>query len=147
MKRLNEPRRAYERYSHSPDERNYLAQQGLQAVQSSNVSAVGVIDNNLIIRFINGSLYVYYGQEDKFDNILRSNSKGHWVWVNLRRKPVRYEKIGTLPLPSDEQLEDEDIFNLVEREAVETERAFKAMGLYIPQSQGIDFVSLNGLLK
>ena len=44
------------------------------------------------------------------DKLLKSNSKGKWVWNNLRRKKVKYEKVGNLPLKRDWKVEDEELF-------------------------------------
>lgn len=110
MRRLDEPRRDYQRYRHDPNEKMFLANNGLQHVLSSNVSAFGVDGDDLIVRFHNGSLYQYTGVGDLYSSALTSNSKGKWVWRNLRRKPVMYRKIGVLPLPDDLGLTDEEIF-------------------------------------
>ncbi len=110
MRRLDEPRRDYQRFRHTPSEKLHLANNGLQHVLSSNVSAFGVDGNDLIVRFHNGSLYQYEGVADLYEKALQSNSKGKWVWRNLRRKPIIYRKIGSLPLPDDIGLTDEDIF-------------------------------------
>ena len=107
---LKDEGRDYRRLSHTTTERLYLKQQGFQHVQSSNVSAVARRDDDLIIRFHNGSLYRYSGQGERVDDILKSNSKGKWVWRHLRRKRVAYEKIGTLPLPDDIGITDDDLF-------------------------------------
>lgn len=114
MTKLEDSHRPYQRYRHSPQEKLYLEENGLQHVLSSNVSSVGVSNNDLVIRFHNGSLYIYYGMGDRFDKIMASNSKGHWVWQYLRRPKVAYAKIGTLPLPDDIGISDEDIFKDLE---------------------------------
>lgn len=107
--------RDYRRYRHSSDETAYLASRGLQHVLSSNVSAVGIIDDDLIIRFHNGSLYLYEGMASSFESIMRSNSKGRWVWQHLRRARVPYRKIGTMPLVDDIQASDDDLMELGNR--------------------------------
>ena len=91
-----------QRFRHTPLEKTQLARKGFIAVESSNVSAVSRDEKHLYIRFHNGQVYKYYNQADKFDDILGSNSKGEWVWKNLRRKPVRYSRMGVLPLSNDE---------------------------------------------
>ena len=111
---LKDEGRDYQRYSHTTTERLYLKKQGFQHVQSSNVSAVARRDDDMIIRFHNGSLYRYSGQGERVDDILKSNSKGKWVWRHLRRKRVPYEKIGTLPLPDDLGITDDDLFKDLE---------------------------------
>ena len=114
MTLLQDLNRDYRRYSHSPRERTYLGLNGLQHIQSSNVSAVGVRGESLIIRFHNGSMYEYPNQASQYDNMLQSNSKGKWVWRNLRRKNVLYKKIGVLPLPDDIGVTDEEIFQEID---------------------------------
>ena len=100
-------------------------------VRSSNVSGVGVSDNDLIIRFHNGSLYQYSGMGKRFDDMLKSNSKGHWVWVHLRRKNVPYKKIGSLPFDTDTQVSDEDIFTLVDQEGLEVAQRLAQLGVTV----------------
>ena len=114
----------------SPEQKIQLANAGLQWVTSSNVSGVGVDGDDLIIRFQNGALYRYSGVGDKFDNMMKALSKGHWVWVNLRRKNVPYQKIGTLPFKGD--IETDDIFKLIEQEGMEVQARLEALGLFIP---------------
>lgn len=46
---------------------------------SSNVSAVGTDGDDLIVRFVNGSLYQYSKVADLYRPMLESNSKGHFV--------------------------------------------------------------------
>ena len=114
MELLQDLNRDYRRYSHSPRERTYLGLNGLQHIQSSNVSSVGVKGESLIIRFHNGSMYEYPNQASQYENMLKSNSKGKWVWRNLRRKNVLYRKIGVLPLPDDIGVTDEEIFQEID---------------------------------
>lgn len=114
MELLQDLNRDYRRYSHNPRERAFLGLQGLQPVQSSNVSSVGVKGEDLLIRFHNGSVYSYRNKADQFDNILKANSKGKWVWRNLRRRNAQYTKLGVLPLPDDIGVTDEDIFQEID---------------------------------
>jgi len=114
MELLQDLNRDYRRYSHSPRERTYLGLNGLQHIQSSNVSSVGVKGESLIIRFHNGSMYEYPNQASQYESMLKSNSKGKWVWRNLRRKNVLYRKIGVLPLPDDIGVTDEEIFQEID---------------------------------
>lgn len=110
MELLQDLNRDYRRYRHNPRERSYLGLQGLQPVLSSNVSAIGVRGDSLLIRFHNGSVYSYRGKANDYDNLLKSNSKGKWVWRYLRRKNAMYEKLGVIPLPDDIGVTDEEIF-------------------------------------
>jgi hypothetical protein len=114
MELLEDLNRDYQRYRFTPRERAFLGLQGLQPVLSSNVAAVGVRNTELLIRFHNGSVYSYRGKADQYENILKSNSKGKWVWRNLRRKNAPYEKIGVIPLPDDIGVTDEDIFQEID---------------------------------
>ena len=114
MELLEDLNRDYQRYRFTPRERSFLGLQGLQPVLSSNVAAVGVRNTELLIRFHNGSVYSYRGKADQYENILKSNSKGKWVWRNLRRKNAPYEKIGVIPLPDDIGVTDEDIFQEID---------------------------------
>ncbi len=114
MIKLEDKGRDYQRYRHSAMEKIYLANNDLQHVLSSNVSAIGVAEGDLIIRFHNGSMYQYKGIGDKFKDIMASNSKGKWVWRNLRKKYVQYKKIGVLPLPDDIEVTDDEIFKEID---------------------------------
>lgn len=131
---LEDKNRKYRRYRPNEVERIQLANNGLQWVLSSNVSAVGVNGDDLIIRFHNGSLYEYNGQGDRFEDIMRSNSKGHWVWVNLRRKNVPYRKIGALPLREDITLTDEEIMGAIDIEGINVQAMLSSLG-FIPLEQ------------
>lgn len=131
----------------SAEQKVQLAEAGLQWVTSSNVSGVGINDDDLIIRFLNGSLYRYPGQAKLFDAMMKASSKGHFVWVKLRRPKLPYEKIGTLPFKQDADFTDDDIFKLVELEGLAVEDRLRALGLFIPTlTNGLDLIGLNGLL-
>lgn len=107
--------RDYRRWRHSNEEKIYLASRGLQHVLSSNVSAVGISDDDLIIRFHNGSLYRYDNMASRFRDIMTSNSKGKWVWRHLRRAGVPYQKIGSLPMKDDLKLDDDEMLEIGNR--------------------------------
>ena len=93
----------------SQESRSQLRQAGFTWVLSSNVSGVAQRDDGLYIRFHNGSVYRYPTQADKFENILNAESKGRWVWNNLRRTNVAYSKIGALPMEEDIDVDDEEV--------------------------------------
>jgi hypothetical protein len=114
MELLQDLNRDYRRFRHTPRERSFLGLNGLQPVLSSNVSAVGVKGEDLIIRFHNGSVYAYRNRGNDYDKILQSNSKGKWVWRFLRRTNAFYEKLGMIPLPDDIGVTDEDIFQEID---------------------------------
>lgn len=118
MQLLEDFNRDYQRYRHDIKEKAFLGLNGLQHVLSSNVSSVGVKDDKLIIRFHNGSMYEYPGKADDYEKLLNSNSKGKWVWRNLRRKKTAYKKIGVLPLPDDHRVTDDDIFQEIDNRYV-----------------------------
>ena len=89
---LEDKNREYKRFRPNVSEKIQLANNGLQWVLSSNVSALGTNEDSLIIRFHNGSFYEYPNQAKLFEDMLKSNSKGHFVWVKLRRPKVAYKK-------------------------------------------------------
>jgi|LGOV01.1.fsa_nt_gb hypothetical protein len=132
MELLVDKNRVYKRYRPSADEKIKLKNNGLQWVLSSNVSAVGTIGNDLVIRFINGSLYQYPNQAKLFEPMLKSNSKGHYVWVKLRKPQVAFNKIGSLPLDTDTDVTDDELLKLVDDRGKATEQKLLDMGMFIP---------------
>lgn len=104
---------AQRRYRHTADDKLWLARQGFRAVNSSNVSALGVFGDDLYIRFLNSAVYRYPKNAELFDVIMRSISKGRAVWRHIRRAGVPYERVGDIPIP--EKIETKDLFNQVER--------------------------------
>lgn len=126
MYRLQDKNRKYKRFNHTPAEKQYLDNRGLRAVQSSNVSAVGRVNDDLIIRFHNGSVYRYPDNGHLLDDMLASSSKGKFVWDRLRgrrkgRHMVPYDKpggLGKIPLPDDIDVTDEEIFAELDRRYV-----------------------------
>jgi len=114
MELLEDKGRKYQRFRFTPRERAFLSLNGFQPVLSSNVAGVGVRENNLMIRFHNGSVYEYINQANRYDDILQSNSKGQWVWRNLRRRNIPYKKVGALPLADDIGVTDEQIFQEID---------------------------------
>ena len=133
MIRLEDKGRKYKRFRPSPSEKIQLANSGLQWVLSSNVSAIGMDGEDLIVRFHNGSMYRYIGAGKLYDDMLKSNSKGHFVWVKLRRPKVPYEKIGALRFTGDQEVSDDDLFNLIDTDGLETMQKLKDFGLFIPE--------------
>ena len=132
MKLLIDKNRDYRRYRPDPAEKIALANNGLQWVLSSNVSAIGTNGNDLIVRFHNGSLYSYPGQAKLYKSMLASNSKGHFVWVKLRYPKLAYNKIGSLPMKNDIETTDEDIFNLVDLAGLAVFDRLRELGMFIP---------------
>lgn len=115
---LEDKGREYKRYRPSVAEKSTLVSNGLQWVLSSNVSAIGTEGNDLIVRFINGSLYRYTNEAKSFRPMLKSNSKGHYLYVNLKKPGVKYSRAGTLSLPSDKDINDIDLFKNIENQAI-----------------------------
>ena len=116
-RKLEDFGRPFKRFRHSPEEKFVLAKQGFQHVLSSNVSAVAKSGKDLIIRFHNGSIYSYTGSADLYEKLLKSNSKGTFVWKNLRKPNKPFKKIGSLPLPKDMELDDEELFSDLDTKA------------------------------
>ena len=117
-RRLEDYNREYKRFRYTPEEKIQLAKQGLQHVLSSNVSAVGRDGEDLIIRFHNSSIYRYPGKGDMYQDMLNSNSKGSWVWQNLRYTNANYIKIGSFKLENDIDLSDEEMFNDIDNSVI-----------------------------
>lgn len=152
MIRLEDKNRKYKRFAYTAKEKTYFATYGLRWVSSSNVSAVGTNKESLIIRFVNGSLYEYPNQADKIDELFNSVSKGKWVWDKLRGRvrgvhKVPYRKIGTMPLPDDIGVTDEEVFDRIADEALQVQKQLEALGFFVAQqTAGLDLISLNRLL-
>lgn len=60
---------------------------------SSNVWKFKIRGKNLLVGFLDGSVYIYYGAAKLFAGMNRAGSKGKYVWRHLRRKGVTYLKI------------------------------------------------------
>jgi len=105
---LNEDRK-YQRILHSKASEQKLEENGYEVLLSSNVSAAARRGDDLIIRFHNGSLYKYPNQGKNFLRLVAASSHGKWVWRFLRRPNKPYMKIGSLPLPEDRLVSDEEI--------------------------------------
>ena len=105
---LNEDRK-YRRIIHSKASEDKLVENGYEVLLSSNVSAAARRGDDLIIRFHNGSLYKYPDQGKNFLKLVAASSHGKWVWRFLRRPNKPYMKIGSLPLPEDKLVSDEEI--------------------------------------
>ncbi len=120
--RLFDGARDYRRIRQTAAQKNFLAHNGLQFVNSSAISAVGVNEDDLIIRFHNGSMYSYSGASYLFDEQVGANSRGRFFNRRVRGK-FRFKKIASLPLPKAlqtaetmeaELLSDEQIFKTLE---------------------------------
>lgn len=60
---------------------------------SSNVYKFQRRGNNLMVMFLDGSAYIYFGVGNKFIGLLNAGSKGKWIWKQLREQSVNYAKI------------------------------------------------------
>lgn len=96
----------------------WLDQQGFTTVSSSFISAVGVKESDLYIRFHNSSVYVYYGFANHFDKIMEANSKGQYF--NRAIRPTRrYQKTDSMPFPPNlgeapMTMTDEEMFKAID---------------------------------
>lgn len=142
MIRLEDKNREYKRFRPSVSEKLQLANNGLQWVLSSNVSAVGVSGRDLVIRFHNGSLYLYPDKASLYEPLLNSNSKGHFVWERLRKTNASFVKIGSLPFKDDAQVTDEDILELVDKEGVEVLNRLLQLGVFVPNIAGKELLGI-----
>lgn len=120
--RLFDGAREYRRIRQTAAQKNFLANNGLQFVNSSVISAVGVNGNNLIIRFHNGSMYSYKGAGGLFDKQVGANSRGRYFNRNIKGK-YPFVKLPSLLFPKSIQtietaemqlLSDEQIFKTLE---------------------------------
>jgi len=101
-----ESNRKYERFRHTTAESKFLASKGFQTVTSSNVSAVGKDKATLLVRFHGGATYGYPKSGSLFDSMLKSASKGKFVWRELIRKKVPYYKTTQQILKDDIESRD-----------------------------------------
>lgn len=120
--RLFDGARDYRRIRQTTAQKNFLANNGLQFVNSSALSAVGVNEDDLIIRFHNGSMYSYKNAGRLFDKQVGANSRGRYFNRNVKGK-YPFVKLTSLPFPQNiqtietaemELLSDEQIFKTIE---------------------------------
>ena len=112
---LEDKGREFKRIRHSAQEKVQLSRAGFQHVLSSNVSAIAKDGDNLVVRFHGGATYEYTGAGDLYSKMLRSNSKGKFVWRELIRKRVPFRKVGSVRLRSDAQYTDRDLMRVADR--------------------------------
>lgn len=108
----------YKRIRQTTRQSIYLAEQGLKSVNSSFISAIGVKDNDLYVRFHNASLYVYYGFAKEIDDFFMANSKGQF-FNKFIRPTKRYKKLDSMPFPKDTgasplELTDTELFEAMD---------------------------------
>ena len=113
---LQDDNRKYPRFKHTAAEAKFLASKGFQTVSSSNVSAVGKDKNVLLVRFHGGATYGYPKSGSLFDAMLKSGSKGKFVWRELIRKKVPYYQTTQQILKDD--IESRDMMAGIGVEAV-----------------------------
>lgn len=113
--RLEDKNRDFKRLRHTPQEKAQLSRAGFQHVLSSNVSAIAKDKNNLVVRFHGGATYSYSNQADLYEPMLRSNSKGRFVWQKLIRKKVPFRKVGSVTFKDDAQFSDRDLMVVAEQ--------------------------------
>jgi hypothetical protein len=101
--------REFKRVRQSSQEKLQLARAGFQHVLSSNVSAIAKSGKDLVVRFHGGATYQYSGAGDLFSAMLKSSSKGHFVFIKLIKPQVPFKKVGSVNLKSDEQFTDRDL--------------------------------------
>lgn len=106
---LKDVGRDFKRVRQSPQEKLQLSRAGLQHVLSSNVSAIAKSGKDLIVRFHGGATYQYSQASIFFEPMLKSGSKGKFVWAKLIRPQVPYRKVASVPLKSDAQFTDRDL--------------------------------------
>lgn len=64
--------------------------------RSSNVERIGYNRSEQVLQVIfkHGGIYLYYDiSPKKWKEFKRASSKGKFVWKELRRKPVRFDKL------------------------------------------------------
>jgi len=103
--------REYQRFQHTQDEDRFLRRKGLTPVVSSNVSAIAVDEIGLIVRFHGGSTYRYPESGNLYERMLKSSSKGKFVWRELIRKKAPYYRMGAVNIADD--IEDRDMMTQV----------------------------------
>lgn len=111
---LEDKNRDFRRVKHSAEEKIQLANKGLQHVLSSNISAIGIDGSALIVRFHNGSLYRFPNLARLYEPMLNSGSKGKYFYRKIRRPNKPFSKTGSLPLKSDIELTDIEMFDRVD---------------------------------
>lgn len=55
-------------------------------VDSSNLQSIAISGNDLIIKFVNGRIYRYYGAAKEYNSLLNASSKGTYFSNNIRNE-------------------------------------------------------------
>ena len=119
---LEDKVRNYQRIRLNTTEKKQLIKEGLTPVLSSNVSAIGKEGASLIVRFHGGATYEYPRSGKLYARMLNSYSKGKFVWNQLRRKNVPYNRIANIPMKYDQRIKDRDLMEEVEIKKVNKDR-------------------------
>lgn len=56
------------------------------SVESSNIDAIAVSGDNLVIRFKNGSIYEYIGAAKEYEKMMAFKSKGEYLNNFIKNK-------------------------------------------------------------
>lgn len=112
---VKEEGRTYRRYKHTAKEQTLIRSKGFTPVVSSNVSAIARDGKTLYVRFHDTSTYAYPKSGDLYDDMLHSKSKGEFVWDELIRKNVPYNKASGLNFSTGAPIEDEAPVNVMEQ--------------------------------
>lgn len=113
---------------HSREDKKALRRNDMRAVKSSFISAVGKRDEHLVIRFRNGSIYLYYNASALYDKFLKASSKGRYFWKHIRRPDLPFVKGGSMPLPSDLKVTDKELLDTLQDDILDG--MFKAVVKY-----------------
>ena len=60
-------------------------------IKSSNIKAIGVIEDDLIVWFVKGSIYLYGGASEHFKTMMLSDSKGKYFHKHIKPLKVFYK--------------------------------------------------------
>lgn len=66
-------------------------------VKSSNITSIGVLDNDLLVKFKTGTIYRYFGAAMHYDRIIAMSnsggSVGSYIAANIKKANVPYTKL------------------------------------------------------
>jgi hypothetical protein len=145
--RLTDLNREWKRILQSDEQKQLLASKDLAWVTSSCISAIGVDNGNLRVRFHSGYVYTYPQLGNLFDKFLASNSKGRYFNRNVRK--YGYSKKELISF-GNEPLSEQDVFDILESKYIK--ELFGALQTPISAEsvtiKGIDMIKYtSGLLQ
>jgi hypothetical protein len=77
-------------------------------VDSTNLASVGILEDDLVVRFHSGGVYRYRGLAVEFDDLISAESKGKHFHRRIRSSPVPGERLcavyGCVELPKRSQV-------------------------------------------